>query len=315
MTRKKRQSLEIVSDFTEDTIAIAIESFLTLMSFPRQRFTIQPFSHTKERRFGADARLEGKRIRGFRPFYMQFKKPSAYPDISHSKIVKERKAMNVSVDPHSLFFWLLPKKANHNECQHNILYRLHRRLRKKNLGNAAYVCPLFLDRSAYRYHVYRAGIRMWNPLWRLAPWNMKSLRVNQINRVFNFKRIPILAEHISIPPHDQVQNTKHRYSFDAAGKGLCFHSPISLPDGSTTLEIYLKNIAQEFLDVEGKISPSMSYQSLLELSSVVDPEGLALDKILELNPKDPISCWLFFGDFLRREYNIEQFAFISWDDT
>ena len=172
MTRKSTQGHLIVAEFTEDAVALAIQSFLTLLSFPSRRFTIQPFSRAKERWLGADARLEGSKIRGFRPFYMQFKRPSAYPDISPSKMVSERKAMNLSIEPRSLFFSLLRKRPNHNDFQHNILHRLHRRLRGRNLGDAAYVCPLFLDRSAYSHHLHWAGIGMWNPFWRDTPWDL-----------------------------------------------------------------------------------------------------------------------------------------------
>lgn len=223
--------------------------------------------------------------------------------------------MNLTVIPRSLFFSLLPKQPHHNDCQHNILYRLQRRLRKKNLGNAAYVCPLFLDRAAYSSRVHWAGIYMWMQFYPDVPFNHRSLQVRQNGRVFNFNQVPVLAEHISIPPHDKVQNTKHRYSFDEAGQDLYFHSPMELPEGSTTLDIFLENLAQDFFKDQKKLTPEMSYEILQDLCSIVDPESPTLEKELELDGEDPIGSWLFFGDYLRREYNIEQFAFISWEDS
>ena len=315
MTRKSTQSHLIVAEFNEDAVALAIQLFLALLSFPRRRFTIQPFSRAKERWLGADARLEGSKIRGFRPFYMQFKRPSAYPDISSSSMVSERDAMNLSIEPRSLFFWLLRKRANHNDFQHNILYRLHRRLRNRNLGDAAYLCPLFLDRSAYICHMHWAGIGMWNPFWRDTPWNRKYVRVYREGEPFDFEHVPILAEHISIPPHDLVQDSNHRYSFNESGNDLCFHSPMALPERATTLSMYLNSIEQAFLGDEGKIFPDTAFENLQYLSGADGAEEALLVDKSALNPEDPIGGWLFWGDFLRREYNIEQFAFISWDDA
>lgn len=315
MTEKNRQSLRIDAEFTEDTVAVAIELFLTLVSFPRLLFTIQLFSRAKERWLGADARLEGRKIRSFRPFYMQFKRPSAYPDTSRSSIVKERKALRMSIEPRSLFFSLLPKRSYHHDFQHNILHRLHRRLRRRNLGDAAYVCPLFLDRSAYSYHLHWAGLRMWSPFRRRPPWHLRYVRVHQRHSVIDFESIPVLAEHVSIPPHELVQTYRHRYSFDEAGKDLCFHSPMALPEGAMTLGVFLNLIEQEFLADEGQITPDTAFQSLLYLSGAADPEETILFDKSALNPEDPIGSWLFWGDFLRREYNIEQFAFINWNDA
>ena len=52
-----RHGLRIDANYTEDVVGFALESFLTLLSFPRQRFSIEPFSRGKERWLGADARL------------------------------------------------------------------------------------------------------------------------------------------------------------------------------------------------------------------------------------------------------------------
>lgn len=63
----KKNGLRIDANYTEDVVGFALESFLTLLGFPRQRFTIEPFSRAQERWLGADGRLHSE-IRGFRPF-------------------------------------------------------------------------------------------------------------------------------------------------------------------------------------------------------------------------------------------------------
>lgn len=60
-------SLRLDANFTEDTVGFALESFLSILSFPTLRFSIEPFSRAREHWLGADARLLG-RVSGFRPF-------------------------------------------------------------------------------------------------------------------------------------------------------------------------------------------------------------------------------------------------------
>ncbi len=315
MARTNKNSLRLDADFTEDTVGFAIEALLALLSFPRLRFTIDPFSRSKERWLGADARLDGRRIRGFRPFYMQFKRPSAYPDFSKARMVSDRKKLELSVTPRSLFFPLRAKKEDHRDYQHNILLRLQRRLRKYNLGDAAYVCPVFLERSAYRFHVHMAGLSRWLRFWRYDPWDLEELLVNHGDRTIRFERIPVLAEHISIPPHDVVNTSKHSYSFSESGTDLCFHSPTALPEGASTLASFLKAISQTFLAEGGQITPDTAFQNLMNLLGAEDSEGQFLPDMPEFSPDDPIGNWLFWGDILRRDFEIEQYAFVSWEEV
>lgn len=156
---------------------------------------------------------------------------------------------------------------------------------------------------------------MWNPFWRRAPWRSEFVRIFQEDGVFDFESVPILAKHVSIPPHDLVQTPRHRYSFDETGDGLCFHSPMSLPEQATTLGVYLNSIEQEFLGDEGEILYDMAFQQLLYLSGADRPEETVLAAESALKPEDPIGSWLLWGDFLRHEYNIEQFAFVSWNEA
>lgn len=64
MAKTNQKSLRLDSDYTEDIVGFAIESFLSLISFPFYRFSIEPFSRRDEPNYGADARLLG-RIKGF----------------------------------------------------------------------------------------------------------------------------------------------------------------------------------------------------------------------------------------------------------
>lgn len=313
MPKQNKNSYRLDADYTEDVVGFALESFLTLLSFPRHRFTIEPFSRAKERWLGADARLHSE-LRGFRPFYMQFKRPSAYPDHSASGIIKDRKALGLQASPQALYFALREKRDGHKDFQHNVLLRLRQRLRARGLGDAAYVCPLFLDRSAYRFHLHWSGLWRWPRFWRFDPWDLEDVLLTNGGNSIRFDRVPVLAEHITIPPHDKVASAKHRYSFTDTGADLCFHSPQMLPDGTTTLGKFLVAISEGFLDRGEKIQPQTANEELRLLIGATEDGDLpdAFTDALKIAPDDPIGNWLAWGDYVHHEYGIDQFALMSW---
>ena len=308
-----RRGLRIDANFTEDVVGFALESFLTILSFPLQRFSIEPFSRGKERWLGADARIHG-RIRGFRPFYMQFKRPAAYPDISTSKIVTDRRKTGLITEPHTLYFPLRQKRATHRDFQHNVLFRLRQRLLNRGLGDAAYVCPLFLDRSAYRLNLHWSGLTRWGRFWHHHPWELDDILIEDGGRRIRFDRIPAFAEHISIPPHIAVTTASHKYSFTENGTELCFHSPEALPDGAMSLAKFLGKVSDEFLDGGQKLSPDASGEMLGELISGVYDGKESEASTFGAEGEDPLGRWFSWGDHLRREYEIEQFALVRWED-
>ena len=265
---------------------------------------------------GADGRLLG-RIIGFKPFYMQFKRPSAYPDHSTSRIIKDRKktkpkALNTS--PRTFFFPLRDKQVGHTDYQHNVLFKLRARLIRHGLGDATYVCPLFLERSVYRFWVHMAGRRRWRRFWSPKPWDLEDVLIEAGGKRILFDRIPTMAEHVSIPPHDLVNNAKHFYSFTERGREVCFHSPLSLPESAVSLSSFLKSVSEGFLSNESIILSSDAQRVLQSfLTTDVAEEALPMpDRIFE--NRDGMEAWLEWGDFLRQEFEIEQFALIRWEE-
>lgn len=313
MARTNKNSLRQDADFTEDTVGFALESFLAFLSFPHFKFSIEPFSRGRERWLGADARLDG-RMRGFKPFYMQFKRPSAYPDTSSAKVVANRKSLGLPVTPRTLYFSLREKQPSHRDYQHNILLRLRERLVSRGIGDAAYVCPLFLERSAYRFHVYLSGLRRWPRFWRGEPWDLEDVLIDSSGGAVNFSAIPVLREHVSIPPHDTVTSAKHSYSFTEQGTDLCFHSPESLPERATSLAKFLTSVVGRLDTEEGIIRSENASQELRNYFG--QGEG-AENSLLPPSIRDDekgIESWLYWGDFLKTEHQIEQFALVRWMD-
>ncbi len=311
MAATTRSNLHLEADFTEDTVGLALESFLTLLSFPSYRYTIEPFSRKRERWLGADARLRSD-LKGFRPFYMQFKRPAAYRQDSKARIIVQRKKQGLAVAPYALYFGLREKRKTHNNYQHNVLFRLRERLIARGVGDATYVCPLFLDRSAYRFHVYMAGVRLWPRFWRHQPWDVEDILVHQPSGTVQFHHVPVLREHVSIPPHAITTSAKHSYSFTDQGTDLCFHSPLALPEGATSLSTFLTKVIGD-LRTDAQLIQSANAHD--ELSAMFGQDEERSHPLLPADIRselDGVQSWLRWGGHLREQYQIEQFALMQW---
>lgn len=295
------------ANFSEDNVSVILGSFLTALTFPFNPFSIEMLSRKKERFLGADARLHGN-ITGFLPFYMQFKRPSAYPASSRSKIIVDRAALGVKSKHNALFFPLRDKKPKHHDFQHNVLFRLRNRLQQRGIGDAAYVCPLFIDRLAYRAAVHASALSL-RQSWHGVHWLHSKVMINTGGGVMNFSNVPLLKEHVTIPPHATVTTAKHHYSFNEQGDELCFHEPTALPDGSDNFAEFLSRSASLFLD-GGQLEPNGSDEFLLDLVSNVYGDSLGV-KSEDLGDT-PFGRWHEFGHRLERDFGIAQFAFIQW---
>lgn len=74
---------------------------------------------------------------------------------------------------------------------------------------------------------------------------------------------------------------------------------------------FLANWFAGFLEGGEKVQYQQSNQVLQELIGYVDDSQSSL---LASGDGDPIGDWMSWGDFLRKEYGIEQFALVRWDD-
>lgn len=75
----------------------------------------------------------------------------------------------------------------------------------------------------------------WLGIWRHHPWELEDVLIEDGERRMRCHRLPVFAEHITVPPHVAVTTPSHEYSCTERGTDLCFHSPEALPDGSTNL--------------------------------------------------------------------------------
>ncbi len=307
-------------NYTEDTVAIFIEHYFVLLTWPFQHFSLELFSKKKERILGSDARLFLSSIKTFKPLYIQFKRPVGYsawdkngrPN-NRSKIIQERRTLNLTIDPVVLAFNLRNKRPQHRDFQHNVLFRLLQLLRQYKTGDAAYVCPLFLDRTAYVQAIHWAGIEAWfsnrmgegfwldtHPLERLGrgAYKIHSLR-SQI------ESFPIIKEHVVIRPHLSVKNAKHWYSFTDRGDEICFHSPEHISENELRLSFWLEELSK------GLSEPTREhgFLDLTEANRVLPEFVSAIDPNFKIK-NEGWAAWMEWGNFLEKNYQIMQYAIL-----
>ncbi|XSG86569.1 MAG: hypothetical protein ACPW60_07565 [Methylohalobius sp. ZOD2] len=303
--------MKLNPDYTEDAVSLIMASHLSVTHFPKLRFSIEPISRKRERWLGADARLLSK-AKGFLPFYMQFKRPFGHSEPSRAKVVQERKKLKppLETSPTTLYFGLQDKRQEHRDYQHNVLFRLRERLRRRQIGDAAYVCPLFLERQAYVFAAHASGVLNWLRRWPSYPYKVKWILINEPHHLADaFNDIPVFSEHVSIPPHALVSSAKHSYSFTEEGTELCFHSPLSLPEGAEPFARWLGGLANLAVTGEVLVNEENSQGILSDLMSASgDYDGLTPE-----DQEGGFSGWFAFGAHLRERYSIEQYAFVLHD--
>ena len=300
------------ANYTEELVMALVTTQLTIMSFPVFNVQIVPFSSNFENLFGADAKIPGSAK--IAPFYMQFKRPSR--STPTGKISLDRAALGLGCTTGSLHF-NLRKKANPSvkvdKLQHNVLFRMRARLLKRGVGDAAYVCSLFLSSKEYVAHTHLHGLLGWPFYWLKGPYSSQHVVIHGTTPASS-SDIPWLEGHVSIPPHDNVGSASHSYSFDPTGGEVCFHSPRLLDKQGRTLPGWIANLAES---AQFDRAPAIGHSDelLADLRNVVglkaephgDREGLTEEPGRD---RDYTKEWMAFGDQLEEHFGISQFAFI-----
>jgi hypothetical protein len=283
------------------------------MSFPIFNVQIVPFSSNFENLFGADAKIPGSAK--IAPFYMQFKRPTR--STPTGKISTDRAALGLSCTTGSLHF-NLRKKANASvpvhKLQHNVLYRMRERLRARGIGDAAYVCSLFLSSKEYVANTHLHGLLGLPLYWLKGPYSNQHVVIHGTSAA-PFPSVPWLEGHVSIPPHDIVASASHSYSFDPMGGEVCFHSPRLLDGNRRSLSDWIANV-RDSTQFDRAPAVDRSDELLAELREVVRlrPRGERdrSDQREESRwERDHATEWMAFGDQLEEHYGISQFALIQ----
>ena len=293
----------ITPDFTEDIVGFMIQSMLTITRFPRAPFALVPLSKKDEVIYGADALIDS-----ISPIDIQFKRSFAYPDNSSSSIIKDRKKLKASCSPKTLFFELREKQPKHTDYQHNVLFDLKAKLDATGKGKVFYTAPLFLHRTAYLLAVHMSSLLNWRPWhWFMyEPFYEQTQNILTSTGSIRFHNIPILKEHIVIPPHAKVTTHKHKYSYLETGKEVCFHDPTNLDSQSTlgqTIYDFLK-----FRDGQ----PTTEMINLIESASLLNNlQNEIAGETQDGQNQNVISRWIEFGERLRTDFDIYQFMLLK----
>lgn len=293
----------ITPDFTEEIVGFMIQTMLTITRFPRAPFALVPLSKKDEVIYGADAFIDS-----VSPFYIQFKRTFAYPDFSRSHIIKDRKKLNANCSPRTLFFELRDKQPTHTDYQHNVLFDLKSKLDSSGKGTAFYAAPLFLHRTAYLTAVHMSSLLSWRP-WHLFmddPFYRQTQNIITSTGSIRFQNIPILKEHIVIPPHAKVTTHKHRYSYLENGGEVCFHDPTRIEN-----ELSLGQTIYDFLNFRDG-QPTREMTSLSDSNSLLTNLQNGIFEESQRNENtNMLTKWVDFGEKLRTEYEIFQFMLLK----
>lgn len=306
MAKPKRRN---VADFLEEEIFPVLQSFLDRIALPNEGLTIRKFGLARERETGADAQI-GEGIQGIRPFYMQFKRPYSWSgDASDVVIISDRMQLGLEVHPQTLFFDLHRKAKTHSDLQHNMLLKLRTQVLADGFGDAAYVCPLFMEFSKYRTHMLAAARSF--VFVDDEPWFFRKVSItNALTKVIDFDSVPAFSRHVTIPPLEAVTTHEHSYSFRPDGQQICFHSPKELESESLLLSDWLNSLydqtyASKWINSENSKEHLDKLVAALRLSDDEKPNALAESSATW------VAQWLRFGGFLSRTYGIQQLAFVN----
>lgn len=289
------------ADYTEDLVTAMISTYIMCSFDGSSPIFINPISRQEENRPGRgyDARIYGTR---FRPLYLQFKKPSAYQEASTSQIIKDRKRLGLEVSPNSLFFKLHPRKKGATDSQHNILYKLSKKLELNSEGNAAYVCPLFLSSAEYQLRIQISSLI--NRRNFLHPIYYGHLRIRDISDITEIIDTPMLNGHITIAPHRSVTHENHKYCFSEKGNDISFHSKPERLEKSRLLSTLLIDNYKALNENYLIFGESDKYLHTL-FAEVYGDEQWQEFNLMDSREMD-FAKWIQFGNKLQLDYGITQ---------
>ncbi len=137
------------------------------------------------------------------------------------------------------------------------------------------------------------------------PFYLQAQNIFTSTGNIRFQNIPILKEHIVIPPHTKVTTHRHKYSYLESGKEICFHDPTNIDYYAT-----LGQAIYDFLKFSDG-QPTTGMINLIESNSLLSRlrEGILGETSLYQDP-NIIGRWIEFGERLRTDFDIYQFMLL-----
>jgi|GEM_PF-557603 len=326
MTSYPEQDEPMEASYSEELVEMAFDAFFSMICYPLFGTTIETFSRKHAKWLDYDEVCEDE-IAGFKPFYLQFRKPFMYEDSSSATIVRQRKKLSLNTHPRALFFDLHDLGNPASIEQHNLLYRLRSRLKRLMNSDAAYVCPLFVNRLEYRFTLFVStlgiGLKtlpnqiIFAEPSKELPGKFEShvfIDVDASNKPYytmEYHDVPFSAHHVCIPPHRLMERPEGCYSFSDAADDVCFHAQNAFSEEGVPLGKWLDQLSKQ-LDKEPLITAQNAGEKLKALVSAEDDAGPIPYPERLLKMEDGLAAWLEWGKFLRENYSIHQFFFVVW---
>lgn len=246
------------------------------------------------------------------PIYIQFKKSTGLRSVESLPIkprsnesalqeVRRFRAEHDLPDNPTLFFELRKQAKGAIDLQHNILLAHHR----PPSSYAIYVAPLYLDRRIYSEELC-AGPRFLHDPWEwrftelTTGWGLKAV-------LSRFDRQPFLRNHVSIAPHQRVDNHWHHYAYSTAGGSVSWHSPEILERGTSRLSDFMSLRTRQLLSPAYDLpSPEQGLEVALNFLHSVDGAPQA-----KLDGDGPLDQLHGYGRWLWEAYGLRQILLLG----
>lgn len=292
----------IKGNLSEKQIEADVASFFGWCTPPEAKIPFRLLD-INEQTTGADKLYDGATA-----IYMQFKKSTGLKS-THDVAISTRKrksplesirqfrdAHQLEQDP-TLFFQLHPKAKNAIDLQHNVLLSYER----QPWSRAIYVAPLLLDKESYSKALFDSINRFF-----LDPFFYRiNHSIHQKNWIIYFGFTPFLREHVSIPPHEKVQDHNHYYAYSETGTDISWHSPAIVEREPSRLSDFFDNLISTMVNnSEAILSPEILLE---EISGISSNFGFQSDNL----SGTPIARLREHGLWLRDTYGIRQFILLS----
>jgi len=246
------------------------------------------------------------------PIYIQFKKSTGLRSFPSEPIkrranestlqaIRRFRARHELPDDPTLFFELRKRAEGALDLQHNILLEHNR----PPASHAIYVAPLYLDRRIY------FGDLCDGPRFRTNPWDWRESQIWHGWSIgawlSRFDRQPFLKGHISIAPHQRVEEHRHHYAYSVAGDSVSWHSPEVVERGVSRLSDFMS------LRVRQLLTPGFDLPSPEQCLGVAIDIFRAADRSVEgvFGDGGPVEKLHRYGRWLWKEHEIRQILLLG----
>ncbi len=242
--------------------------------------------------------------------YLQFKKssglrpitavaPTKRKDRSKVEDVRIYRAERKLADDPSLFFQLHARAKTAGDFQHNVLLRYELQPFSRGIN----VAPLLLDKEAYHRTLFDSSNRfLLDPFYYRHDYPLHTKRW-----IHQLQAVPFLREHVSISPHEAVDDHNHFYAYSETGTDVSWHSPSLIEVGPTRLSDFLATTFRTALSNPESMGP---IETLSEnVSQLASTLGFVSDSMARNNL--PMTSLQQHGEWLLRAFGIRQFLLLG----